>query len=1148
VSVELNPQQKIPAEQLKGAVFVAAGAGSGKTRMLTQRFVNAIILGAVEGWKPAAVDQILAITFTEKAAGELAERVRLSLASAGESGAAREVADAWISTIHALCSRLLRRHAFDADVDPDFAVADAVLTGELRAKAFEDAAAQLLGRSEGVQLFERYPFGQVFAAAIAITREFAVIGCGVPHIELEPAAPFATLAEEAIALFKRGCSSCELEYTGSSTFPQDHARECRDLLGRCEAIRSEARGEADSLESLMSLLCQYKPAARVLKEFFGEQKELRAALLGRVAASIVAPDAEVLRRLIVGYTARYEARKAELGVLDFDDLQLKCVGLLEANPQLAKRYSEEFRLVMVDEFQDTDALQLRLIDALSAGSLCTVGDENQSIYRFRGADVGVYRGRREITQAGGGLVTELDINYRSHPAILDFVNGVFRNQEYFGDALLRLKSADGRSTGCEWEQLFGEAPRAEVLLVDTTEADAAAVRAAQPKRIAQRLAELCAAGARPGDIAILLRRYARSHEYAEALASLGIPSVVVGGSRFYALPEVGIMRALTRAVANPEDDEALALLLASDFIPVSSDGLALLRVRGGAHDRRPIWRLLGDLPDELGDPDRQALGRLRGVVERARGRRGRRPLADILLIAVEEAGWDLRLLSEGSPGRDSFANVLKYARQAAAFEAKTGEGAAAFARHIDTREGLGDVEAPTSLADDASPAVRIMSIHASKGLEFPVVVVPDLQGGADNHRPLVRFRRTEDAVQLALAVARCDDGSAKANSAWFEAFDAANKEAEAAETDRLMYVAFTRAQEYLIVSGAMKMRGQRPSQASHQLAKLTRALQVDTPVSGPMDVEYLPPGSGARCRLRIVEPVSAEPPLPQRAGSADERRDAGALPPGAVVEEPQPVVRVPERLSYTLLNEFAHCPRRFYVERMLGMRPAEVRVGEDAGALAFGVALHSVLRLASKDGSLPAYDRVDAIGRHARLSPAEQSRLVSAATRYSESEIARRVASDNVVRRESPFALVMCDGFMLRGSIDLHGRTADRAVVVDYKSGESSADEPELRERFRLQAECYALALLRDGCRCVEVEFVRPEVLDEQGSMEHVRYEFTAEDEPRITQSLLRRYQEMTSSRFDPRSSEACRRCTVVGSLCPHAGRWGADRKEAVGG
>ena len=205
----------------------------------------------------------------------------------------------------------------------------------------------------------------------------------------------------------------------------------------------------------------------------------------------------------------------------------------------------------------------------------------------------------------------------------------------------------------------------------------------------------------------------------------------------------------------------------------------------------------------LADEDARVAERLLGVLDRARAGIGRAPLADILLGAVEEMGWDVRLLAGGNAGRDAFANVLKFARQARAFEAGIGSGPTGFALHLDAKERYGQTDAPASLSDDGSDAVRIMSIHASKGLEFPVVVVPELAAARQSDKLAVRVGRRDGGLPIALRTPSRDGSPSLPNSTWFTEFSEAAAVADDEERARVLYVAFTRAQELLGKGGVI---------------------------------------------------------------------------------------------------------------------------------------------------------------------------------------------------------------------------------------------------------------------------------------------------------------------------------------------------------
>ncbi|MDP2183378.1 MAG: UvrD-helicase domain-containing protein [Actinomycetota bacterium] len=1128
----LNDEQNTAALTLDGPVLVSAGAGSGKTRMLTERFINAIVPGAVAGWSGVSPDEVVAITFTDKAAGELVERVRAALRARGLRAEARELDGGWISTIHGLCSRILKRHALEAGLDPLFGIVDTVQAGALRVEAFEGGARDLLeGDPAAAVLFDIFGFDRVFSSVQQTARELATRGLGADDLLLEPAPSADEVVRELLELIESGADACS-EYVGNAAGVMDYLALCTHQREACAGICSTVLSDGERLEACMNLLEEhslFKSNTKGLSDAHAELKAARERLVGRVAAALAAPHAAVLGRLVAGFSARYAQLKADAGMLDFDDLQTRAVELLERRADIAARYAEQFKLVMIDEFQDTDALQLRLVRALGHGNLCTVGDEKQSIYRFRGADVDVYQHHAEEMRSRDALVVELDTNYRSHPDILGFVNDVFGSDEYFGDDLMRLRAPDAARP---LHPLDGR-PRVEATFVDSTRSDGEGGRRREAEEVATRLGELAAAGIDPGDMAVLVRRYRYAHVYADALSQVGLTAVIVGGSRFFELAEVALMRALVRVVANPNDDEAFGRVLASD-IGVSDDALALLGKSRTAGGRFSLWAGLSRQVADLANADVAAASCLIAAIDSARRRVGALRLGEVLVRLVEETGLDVLLLSRGNTGRDALANVLKVIRQADAFEANGQTGPAGFAAWLDAKERFGEAEAPVTVADDHSRAVRIMSVHASKGLEFPVVAVVDLGASCSHGAEISRLETHDDGLRLAVRAPgdRLNrSGLNFSHTTWFREIAESHKEAERAEENRVLYVAFTRARDALLVSGSYKLSPKSPPRALNDLLKLARLLEVGVPVAGESD-EVVALDSSESCRVRVLD--AGQPELAEVASAGGS--PAGGAPPRC--GQPLPSTRLvdvtPGQVSYSHLDGLKRCGRRFYYESILGVPAAEVVSEGASDPRGFGSAVHSVLQLSGP--GLPDAERMRAIARQFELGESEYGCLVDAAGSFVRSATAREAWSGDVVRREAPFSIRLAeDRFSLGGVIDLYSKTAGEALIVDYKTG-TSGNPDELRERYRLQAECYALAAIVDGASLVHVVFSRPEVIASDACPQEIRFEFVAAEAGRIESEIVVLYDRIAAHSYEPRDAYdpgACQRCPAgMSGLC----------------
>lgn len=1127
----LNAGQDAAARGLVGNVLVSAGAGSGKTRMLTQRFINSVTPGEVPGWPTAAPEDIVTITFTDKAAGELAERVRTALRAAGLRAEARALDAGWISTIHGLCTRILKRHALGAGLDPMFSVADAVEAGSFRIEAFEGSSRELLDSSAATaELFDAYGFERVFACVREIARTVATHGLDVDALVLEPAPETERVVRDVLELIDEGAGACE-GYAGGAEGVANYRALCARQREACAQLVDTTLPSSERLEACGALLAEhslFRSNTKGMEEAHASLKAKHERLVARVAAALAAPHAAALKRLASAYVDMYGRLKAEAGVLDFDDLQMKAVELLERRTDIAAQYASQFRLVMVDEFQDTDALQLRLIRALSQGNLCTVGDEKQSIYRFRGADVDVYRWHAQQMRADGALVVELDTNYRSHPEILGFANDIFGSDTYFGDDLMRFRAPDAPRPA----YVLDGKPRLEVVLVDSTSTDSETARMREAEEVAARFAELANAGVDASEMAILVRRYRHAHVYADALSRAGLAAVIVGGSRFFELAEVALMRALIRVIANSSDDEALGRVLASE-VGLSDDALACLGASRGAGDRRSLWEALVEAAPNLEGRDSGAAACFMSAIGSARGRIGTMRLSEVLLRLVEDSGLDVVLLSQGNTGRDALANVLKVVRYADAFELSGSTGPAGFAAWLDAKERFGDVEAPVTVADDQARAVRIMSVHASKGLEFPVVAVVDIGSSGNRGAEIVRMGVADGAMRLALRAPGdwpTRGGLNFAHTTWYREIADALTQSEHAEDDRVLYVAFTRAREYLLVGGSYKLRPKKPPIARNDLVRLAGLLGVGIPVAGESDaVEIL--ASAEACRVRVVDAGTSS----DSAGDLG-RALAGDVPPRC--REPLPSTRLldamPRQISYSHIDAFERCGRRFYYERILGIREAQVVLPGEGDPRRFGSAVHGALQIAGPE--LPDASRLKAIAAQYGLDETETGRLVDTVEAVVRSSNVREAWAGATVRRECPFAIPLSGGrFSLVGAIDLYSRTAADALIVDYKTGASGEPE-ELAQRYRLQAECYALAALRDGATRVRVVFSRPEVTAPDGSPQEIPFEFGPEDEARIEAQIVSIYDRIAQGPHNPSGAfdaTTCRECSAgSGGLC----------------
>ena len=757
----LMPQQRDIVTTLDRPLFVSAGAGSGKTFTLTRRILWA--LSPESGPFIQGLDQVLAITFTKDAAAEIRERVRGALIEEGMDDVALQVDDAWISTIHGMCSRILRAHALELGLDPEFTVMDESVSGPLMDAAVDNVTSR--ERDGLCELRQWYPLsGEVdpsgFEAGTSVKR-------------------LVRLLLERAGASRRGFDDIRLA-RGSVDFSglMDAYRQC---LGASAKAAETARAAIDALEAYLEgpqtrgdlaacMLACGMP--RPSKAFPKEQVALlKAEAADAFVNAYLAVGGAALDELVALARAvgdEYAALKAERSALDNNDLLRLTYEALRDHPGIRDAYAGKFAMVMIDEFQDTDQQQVDLINFLTGEggrALCTVGDAQQSIYRFRGAEVEVFRRAQrriesEAARGAEGSVVELVKNFRSHAEVLEYVARIFDDAR--GGVMpgfLDLQPNDGRDDGL----LAKGASRRQALLVAGGSTDERA--AAKAAAIARRFRSLADAGQPVGGMVLLLGGMTRAGVYADAIRAEGLDCVISGGSVFAATEEAKTVRALVHMLGNLADSaQGLAPVLASPLFALGvQEFLALATAwdEGTGETRRrniELGLLVDD--DAPGFGELPLLARARAVLRRALSRLGKDPVASIVRDVVNESGWMVRLAERGAEGRASAANVLKAIDAVAEAEAELGNAPRQIALAYD--RFLSGKQAPGALNEEGGNAVRIMTVHASKGLEFPVVAVSEcfsIRSCGDRMQSARRDDGTLDVVALPGRFPSCRDSS-----------------------------------------------------------------------------------------------------------------------------------------------------------------------------------------------------------------------------------------------------------------------------------------------------------------------------------------------------------------------------------------------------
>jgi ATP-dependent exoDNAse (exonuclease V) beta subunit len=1160
VSVSFTAEQRRAIEHA-GGLLLTANAGSGKTSVMAERYVRIARGDDAE----ADVGRILAITFTEKAAAELKARVRSRFEALGDGERARATEGAWISTIHSFCARVLRAHALAAGLDPRFAVLDEREARRLAADAFAAALEDLVAAhgDAALELIAAYRPAELRDAIVALHGELR--SRGHEHPQLPPARPAPLAPAHAALALARAQAAVELEAANDGKTVE----RARERLAACAAMLDLPLDPPPQPERVDALALRGNGVA--LNGSGCEAYRRALAAFADACADVAAlPTHALLDALLQAFGRRYADAKQAVSALDFEDLELRANRLLREHEPLRARYAERFRHVMVDEFQDTNPLQLELLERIAGERLFAVGDELQSIYGFRHADVRLFRARRARLAEHGATAT-LAANFRSHPELLHAFNLAFAPR--FDASFTPL--VPGRE---EPADAASPAPRVELLVVDRSadwqQADLVAPgavppaplwRLAEARLLAARVDELIDGGRAPREIVLLLRATGDLAVYERALVERGVPTYVIGGRGYWSQQQVRDLVAYLSVLANPRDGVALYTLLATPLAGLSSDGLVQLAAAARAGERDPWWTLIDDaaLLDRLGAHDRARVERLRGWLPQERRGAPRHGLEDLIDRALTCTGYDATLLRmEGGARR--MANVRKLMRLAREHEARHGRDLRGFADLVGSLVGGADAsgderESEAPVEGEALDAVRVMTIHRAKGLEFPVVCVGDLgrESPAAGREPA----RVGDDGRVGIRLRRL--GGARPRDAFaFRALVEHAKRRDAEEEARLFYVAVTRAREQLILSGAATCDPWPEAKpGAPPIAWLGPAFVPDmvsrcAPDAEPQSVSLHDDVSVAVTVARpdllsVLAPPAPAPSAPagRRAGPVAGDDDSTGRP--AEIAAPAPPARsaaVVDALSYTSLSQHSQCGYRFYLERVLGLPPTdEARYGSAQRASAEidprvrGRIVHSLLEALDFGRPSPpdaTAVQAEAARAGARLTDATAQEIAELIADLLATDLPARLAALKDLRRERPFALALDTGMgepiPLVGVFDLIGsERGGRTLVVDWKSDrlDPNADPRAVADAdYGLQRAAYALAALRDGAAEVEVLHVFLERTQEPASATYRR-----QDLPQLTAELQRCSEAILRRDFpvapDPRP-RICDGCPGRGSLC----------------
>jgi ATP-dependent helicase/nuclease subunit A len=1033
---------------------VVAGPGSGKTTVLVEYFRRLV---------EAGVDplRILAITFTEKAAGNM--RTRLAAAFRENAAIRAKLERAWVSTVHGFCARLLRENAVFAGIDPEFTIADERASWRLQQDSMADALRGILAEHQPamrrlIRGLSSYEFEEAVLSAYDAMRG---AGVRVEQLAAFPTPPGTTVADirDSVRAIRREA------LTTWNHIQREQLEIALEGAGRIVTAFGPLRG----LEAIESFECNLTKCKRgnnaynLLQRMKKQIDEAQYALITEHYTVERETLFEVLRR----FDRTYRDRKRAAGALDFSDLEEFTVRLLAEHEETRERVRAQFDHILMDEFQDTNGQQARLMQLVrAADNFYAVGDINQSIFGFRHAEPeGFAQYQEEVAQRGGRLV-ELTDNFRSRADVLSAVETISNGAAGIVDRPLVAR------------RIF-EHPRPVCV-----EVASAADLAVESRWVARRIVELVSEGFGMRDFAVLVRNTEVIPEFTVAFEEAGIPYVVNRGKGFYETREVNDLAHLLRVIANPRDEISLAAVLRSPLVSASDEALLGLKAMGDNIGAQLI-RLTPDVGADFDPSDSRKLIDFRDRLRAWRLRREYVTFDRLLLEAMDDCGY------RPDAGARGAANIEKFLAQAR--DASWRKSLDEFVEEI-SRVRASDPREPDAPVDDVANAVKVMTVHSAKGLEFPVVFVAALHKGVESNPPVVAFSR------------RYGLGARWRNPAKHERQDKDDlfqhalrdewKAREQQESDRLLYVAMTRAEEHLVLS--FSGRKQWARQVADRLG-----LPLDE--AGDQVVTRAAP-DGKQWNLRTVVAAAAPELLKWTAEAAE-----SSVPEEQLLDPPEATGQHDTNATVTALAKFATCPRQYFLSHYVGFEGR-------------------ARKLLDPDADLPASELGTQV--HALLAgtPLLQpdSEAVRLAGVFRSSPLARRIAKASRIEREFDF-LMSVEDLVIRGQVDLWFQEGGELAIVDYKTDDVTASQAHQRAQdYTTQLRLYAMAVERVAGRPVDrawLHFLRPNVPVE------VDLAPSLLDSP---EQLVRDFQEaQRKGEFPLNEGERCLRCEFYKDLCP---------------
>ncbi len=1118
--MEWTKEQQKAVYGEKTNCLVSAAAGSGKTQVLTGRIINRILSEGMD------ISRILVVTFTKAAAAEMRERISKSLAEAlgkepENTHLLRQVSSmdaATITTMDAFCLQLLRTYFLEAQVDAAFRVADATEIALLRMEAAQMALEEMYkeARPDFIDFANCYSHMKDDSILCDMAISFCAFAESMPN-------PIAWISEQA-ERYQMDTKEAFLESIYAKTILQNAKRNLLDLARRLQIAAKDFSASAsfssafsedaeailklteisdwDVLQEEMQTFKWYKrkkePDKALVEAADAVRKEIKKQAEGifdvipysaELSAKVMRdsfPHIAALCELTLTFHKLYTEKKKEKNILDYSDLEHKAIALLTTETEkgyvpskIAKELQEQYDEIYIDEYQDSNDVQELLFTSISGErrgnpNMFMVGDMKQSIYGFRKTSPALFIQKNETygKNAQSRKVT-LSKNFRSREEILDFVNTIFEQ--------LMQKEVGGIAYTAEEKLYAGAAyppPKAASIEMDIAvedgtaseklEAEAALIAEKIEKAVSRQVYDIknnTWRDANYGDIAVIMRSAKDMASPLEAAcAKKGIPLFCDMGGGYFETVEVSIFLSLLQTIDNPQNDIPLLATLRAPFFGFTEEELAQIRL----FDRKNLYYIAlqkaGKVQTPLGEKCRQFLKKLRTWRRKA----AFLPTDTLIMQLFTETGY--LLFVSGQPGGEmKRGNLELLFEKAHQFEKTSFRGLFHFLRYVERVTSRSDDVGEAKLIGENENVVRLMSIHKSKGLEFPIVILAGT-GRKFNKKNLqgnVLFDK-----KLGIGLANIEPSRRiKYDTPAKTAIQLLRHGEDRGEELRVLYVALTRAKEQLIITGAAseadlekKRRGGLSS--SEILAAdsfLTLLLRAASKTNIPINARAIKPTEERRNDfLELPKPKKPQKKVRDILEYRYARPELKDIPSKISVSEYKRLFQQNEAISFPLYKPIdLHSPRFSATETKIQ--------GASLGSL-----LHFVMQIFPYES---VHTREEIKGFIHKLAAQKilapmQAEAVDVEKLYAfwSGELGHRIRHANKVYRETPFTQMVPaalltgqsehadEKIIMQGVIDCYFFEGDRLVLLDYKT-DAVTDEKVILERYKLQMECYAMAL-----------------------------------------------------------------------------------------